>query len=163
MKMTNRHLVLAFVLTLLIGGASAIGASAQRKITANPDHYDRTGIASFYSLGFEGKQTSTGERFDSRELTAASNTLPLNTYVKVTNLKNGKWVMVRINDRMAVNNKRLIDLSKSAARAIQMVGAGLAHVTVQTLPQEFYKFFSVAPDELLSSSGMMEKEKEPGA
>ncbi len=155
MKIANRHKVLIVALVLLICGMNPL--SAQRKVVLTPDHYKKTGIASFYGSGFEGQLTSTGERFDSRELTAASNTLPLNTYVKVTNLRNGKWVLVRINDRMAIHNKRLIDLSKGAAKKLSMIGSGVARVLVQTLPQEFYIFFSVSPDELLTSSGMAEE------
>ena len=89
------------------------------------------GIASFYDNKFEGRQTSNGDIFTQKNLTAASNTLPLNCWVKVSNLSNKRSVIVRITDRMHPKNKRLIDLSRSAASKLGYVGKGLTRVKVE--------------------------------
>lgn len=89
------------------------------------------GIASFYDNKFEGRKTANGEVFSQKKMTAASNTLPLNTWVKVTNLSNKRSVYVRITDRMHHRNKRLIDLSRSAASSLGYTGKGLTRVKVE--------------------------------
>ncbi|MBL7718759.1 MAG: septal ring lytic transglycosylase RlpA family protein [Flavipsychrobacter sp.] len=94
----------------------------------------RKGIASFYHHKFEGRKTATGEIFDNDKYTAASNTLKLGTFVRVTNLNNGKVVYVRINDRMAPNNKRVIDLATVAADKLGFRSAGTASVKVEVVP-----------------------------
>lgn len=100
------------------------------------------GVASFYSLNLDGTLTATGEKFRNEKLTAASNNLPLNTWVRVTNQKNGNAVILRINDRMhprMAKKGRVVDLSYRAARALDFVKAGLTKVTVevlQVLPKE---------------------------
>jgi rare lipoprotein A len=91
------------------------------------------GVASFYADKFEGRPTCTDEIFTQKKLTAACNTLPLNCWIKVTNLGNNKSVMVRINDRMHPANPRLIDMSKSAAVALGYTGHGLTKVKIQYL------------------------------
>lgn len=91
------------------------------------------GIASFYDNKFEGRLTSNGEVFSQKKLTAASNTLPLNCWVKVTNLSNKRAVIVRITDRMHPKNKRLIDLSRAAASSLSYTGKGLTRVKVEYL------------------------------
>jgi rare lipoprotein A len=91
------------------------------------------GIASFYANKFNGRRTANGEIFSQTKLTAASNTLSLNTWVKVTNLHNKKAVIVRITDRMHLRNKRLIDLSKAAAHKLGYTGRGLTKVRVDVL------------------------------
>ncbi|MGH7866343.1 MAG: septal ring lytic transglycosylase RlpA family protein, partial [Candidatus Dormibacteraceae bacterium] len=77
----------------------------------------QVGTASWYGEYFQGKPTASGEPYDMHDLTAAHPTLPLGTFVKVTNLRNGKAVVVRINDRGPVVDGRIIDLSSNAARA----------------------------------------------
>ena len=91
------------------------------------------GTASFYANKFNGRRTANGEIFNQQKLTAASNTLPLNTWVRVTNLRNKKTVFVKITDRMHWRNKRLIDLSKAAAHKLGYTGWGLAHVRIDVL------------------------------
>lgn len=86
------------------------------------------GKASWYGEAFDGKQTASGEPYDMYELTAAHRTLPMGSWVKVTNLKNHLWVLVRINDRGPVPEDRIIDLSYSAARLLHMSGRGIAPV-----------------------------------
>lgn len=91
------------------------------------------GVASFYADKFEGQKTCTDEVFTQNKLTAACNTLPLNCWIKVTNLRNEKSVVVRVNDRMHPSNPRLIDMSKSAAVALGYTGHGLTRVKIQYL------------------------------
>jgi len=94
------------------------------------------GIASFYSLSLDGTLTATGEKFRNEKLTAASNNLPLNTWVLVTNTKNRKSVVLRINDRMhprMAKKGRVVDVSVRVARLLDFVEAGLTKVTVETL------------------------------
>jgi rare lipoprotein A len=102
----------------------------KREVSSEKIHY---GTASFYANKFEGRKTSTGEIFSQKKLSGASNILPLNHWVRVTNTRNNLSVVLRINDRMYKNNKRLIDLSKSAAKKLKYTGYGLAHVKVEVL------------------------------
>lgn len=91
------------------------------------------GNASWYGPDFHGKLTSNGETYNMYDMTAAHKTLPMNTIVKVTNLRNGLSTVVRINDRGPFIATRIIDLSNTAARKIEMVGAGTAPVKVEVL------------------------------
>lgn len=88
------------------------------------------GIASYYGPGFQGRKTANGERFHSSALTAAHRTLPFGAMVRVSNRKNGRSVLVRINDRGPYVGGRVIDLSVAAARSIGM--GGTAPVTLET-------------------------------
>ncbi len=78
----------------------------------------QVGMASWYGKQFHGRATASGEDFDMFELTAAHRQLPLGTYVKVTNLRNGKWIIVRVNDRGPFVEGRIMDLSYGAARML---------------------------------------------
>ena len=91
------------------------------------------GIASYYAQKFEGKKTASGDLFRQDKLTAACNKLPLGTKVRVRNLNNQKTVDVLVNDRLAPRNKRVIDLSRAAARKLDMLGAGLIKVELVVL------------------------------
>lgn len=84
---------------------------------AEPKPY-QVGTASWYGKQFHGKTTASGEDFDMFEFTAAHRKLPLGSFVKVTNLKNGKWIIVRVNDRGPYVGNRIMDLSYSAARML---------------------------------------------
>ncbi len=95
--------------------------------------YDKTGIASWYGRDFDGKPTANGEIYDMHALSAAHKTLPLPTLVRVTNLENGRSVIVRVNDRGPFVKDRLIDLSYAAAKALGYARNGTAHVRVQSL------------------------------
>jgi rare lipoprotein A len=88
----------------------------------------QVGTASWYGDYFQGKQTASGEPYDMRDFTAAHRTLPLGSYVRVTNLRNGKAVVVRINDRGPVVDGRIIDVSYNAARALGFKERGLQKV-----------------------------------
>jgi len=92
-----------------------------------------TGTASYYGTAFHGKKTASGERFNMHALTAAHPTLPFGVRVRVTNLDNGKSVVVRINDRGPFKKGRIIDLSHGAAREIGMIGTGTARVRLEVL------------------------------
>lgn len=94
-----------------------------------------TGQASWYGGKFQGRQTASGEIFDTEKLTAAHKTLPFGTQVEVTNLENGLKVVVRINDRGPFVEGRIIDLSRAAADALDMVGSGVARVEVKVVGQ----------------------------
>ena len=91
------------------------------------------GVASFYGRGFAGRPTATGERFNPGAMTAAHRTLPFGTRVRVTNTRNGRSVVVRINDRGPFIRGRVIDLSTAAARALGMINSGLAPVKIEVL------------------------------
>ncbi len=91
------------------------------------------GTASFYSDKFEGRKTYTDEIFTQDSLTGASNTLPMHVWVKVTNLRNNKTVVVRINDKMHPRNKRIIDLSRAAAMKLGYAGRGLTRVRIDVI------------------------------
>lgn len=95
--------------------------------------YREQGIASWYGPDFHGQPTSTGEIYDMHQLTAAHPTLPLPTEVKVTNLANGKSVVVTVNDRGPFAKNRIIDLSYAAAKELDMIGPGTAQVEVKAL------------------------------
>ena len=90
-----------------------------------------TGNASFYSDKFDGKLTTNGETFKQNKLTAAHKKIAFGTNVKVTNLSNDKSVIVRINDRGPFVSGRMIDLSKAAAKQIDMIDAGVAKVKIE--------------------------------
>ncbi len=92
-----------------------------------------TGYASYYAEKFHGKKTASGEIFDMNSLTAAHRTLPFGTICKVTNLENNKSVVVRINDRGPFIEGRILDLSKSAARAINGLATGIIKVKIEIL------------------------------
>ncbi|PKV75309.1 septal ring lytic transglycosylase RlpA family protein [Pontibacter ramchanderi] len=98
--------------------------------------YSADGKASYYADRMHGHRTANGERYDKTQLTAAHATLPFNTFVQVTNVRNGKSVVVRINDRMAHSRHRLIDLSRAAAQQIEVIREGIASVQLQELPDD---------------------------
>ena len=93
----------------------------------------QTGTASFYGSDWHGQKTASGETFDMNTLTAAHRTLPFNTHVLVTNLRNGKQTVVRINNRGPFSGGRIIDLSRAAAEKIGMIGSGVAPVKLEIL------------------------------
>lgn len=96
-------------------------------------NYDVVGLASWYGDQFNGRPTATGERFDMHALTAAHKTLPLPGLVEVTNLANGRVVILRVNDRGPFVDDRIIDLSRGAAEALDMLNRGVGEVRVRYL------------------------------
>lgn len=107
---------------------------------------DTVGIASFYGDKFNGRKTSSGEKFDNKKFTAAHRTLPFNTMVLVTNPKNDKSVVVKINDRGPFTKGRIIDVSKAAASELDIVRAGTAKVYIRVIDSTF--IFPIENDSL---------------
>ena len=99
----------------------------------DPRGYDKTGMASYYGARHHGKRTASGEPFNQHGLTAAHPSLRFSSRVLVTNLNNDKSVVVRINDRGPHTRGRIIDLSRQAARQLDMLRSGTAKVRVQGL------------------------------
>src|SRR6476620_8774124 len=91
------------------------------------------GTASYYADKFNGRETANGEVYDSKKMTAACNVLPLGTWVRVTNLSNNRWVIVKTNDRLHARMTRVVDLSRSAAEKLGYIGKGLTRVKVEVL------------------------------
>jgi rare lipoprotein A len=98
---------------------------------ADDRDYDETGVASWYGPGFQALDTANGERYDQDDLTAAHKTLPMPSYVEVTNLENGRKLVVRINDRGPFAKGRIIDLSRRSAQLLGVDKAGTAKVRVR--------------------------------
>lgn len=98
--------------------------------------YDETGIASWYGPDFHGKQTANGESFDQNAVSAAHKTLPMPSVVRVTNLENGRSLVVRVNDRGPFVNGRILDLSRRASQLLGFENAGTARVRVQVMAEE---------------------------
>lgn len=123
---TYNSLALAALFTLLAGCASQ-----------GIDHqgYRAEGKASYYGARHHGKKTASGERFDQHALTAAHRSLPFGSRVLVTNLRNDKSVVVRINDRGPYARGRIIDLSQQAAERLDMLRAGVVPVRVEQLAE----------------------------
>lgn len=114
---------------VVIGKAGHPHAQKNQK----PKAYE-VGTASWYGQQFQGRQTASGEPFDMLDLTAAHPSLPLGSFVRVTNLRNGKAVVVRVNDRGPVVDGRIIDVSYNAARALGFKERGLQRVRLDLIP-----------------------------
>ncbi len=91
------------------------------------------GTASYYANKFHGRRTANGEIFSQKKLTAACNKLPLGTWIRVTNLTNKRSVVVKVNDRLHKKNKRLVDLTREAAKRLNFMKSGLIKVKVEVL------------------------------
>lgn len=111
--------------------AIIVGVVAFDEPKARPEGFTQRGSASWYGKEFEGKKTASGERFDADDMTAAHRKLPLGTKVEVTNLENGKSVEVEVNDRGPYAKGRIIDLSKAAAKKLDMTHDGTAQVQIE--------------------------------
>jgi len=119
--------------------ASTTGVHTTRKTSSPKSKAYQVGTASWYGVQFQGKQTASGEPFDMRDFTAAHPSLPLGTFVKVTNLKNGKAVVVRINDRGPVVDGRIIDVSYNAAQALGFKERGVQRVRLDLYQPRDYR------------------------
>ena len=131
------------------GVADAVPRDEPRSKYGNPKHYDvlgkryytlssaagykERGDASWYGTKFHGRRTSSGEPYDMYAMTAAHKTLPLPTYVEVTNLDNGRKVIVKVNDRGPFHEGRIIDLSYSAAKKLDIIRTGTGRVEVRAI------------------------------
>ena len=103
------------------------------------------GVASYYHDKFQNRLTASGEKFDQKKMTAAHNGLPLNTWIRVTNLTNNKSVIVRVNDRLHRKNTRLVDLSNVAATSLGYRSTGITRVRVEVFGRK-------RPPEVLASN-----------
>jgi rare lipoprotein A len=127
----SRHLIASSSDHQKIGNAYNVGG--RRYVPQRDDNYDRTGIASWYGPNFHGRPTANGEVFDQSLMTAAHTTLPIPSIAEVTNLENGRTIIVRVNDRGPFVDDRLIDLSRAAATELGYQARGLARVRVRYL------------------------------
>ncbi|MEJ0063548.1 MAG: septal ring lytic transglycosylase RlpA family protein [Alphaproteobacteria bacterium] len=171
-----KNLSLLVMLGLLAGCGSFFGGKdSEAPITAAPVYkvgdpytingvqyypkedfsYDKTGLASWYGPGFHHGRTANGDRFDSNELTAAHPTLPMPSLARITNLENGKSIVVRINDRGPFSGKRLIDVSRRSAELLGFAQQGTARVRVQVLRDESMAIAEAAKHYGASAAGRM--------
>ena len=129
--MAKRMVVIAILMSLLLlcGCAPRFGTIDQ------PMGWQEEGYASWYGKQFHGNQTASGEIYDMHQLTAAHRTLAFGTHVRVTNRNNGHSVIVRINDRGPSIKKRIIDLSFSAAKKVDMIEDGVVPVVIQIVDE----------------------------
>jgi rare lipoprotein A len=123
------------VLVATVGAAPATKdpKSTKTSRSSKPEKPYEIGRASWYGKPFHGRTTASGEPYDMFQFTAAHRDLPLGTWVKVTNLRNGRWVMVRINDRGPVPESRIIDLSYGAASILEFRHEGVERVRLDLI------------------------------
>jgi rare lipoprotein A len=95
------------------------------------------GTASFYSNKFNGRKTANGEIYSQAKFTCACNVLPLGTWLKVTNMRNGKSVIVKVNDRLHPKMRRIVDLTRAAAQKLNFISSGLTRVKVEVLGKNY--------------------------
>ncbi|OGT71095.1 MAG: hypothetical protein A3I78_07705 [Gammaproteobacteria bacterium RIFCSPLOWO2_02_FULL_56_15] len=108
-------------------------------VMSSSEGYEERGIASWYGEKFHGRRTSSGEAYDMYAMTAAHKTLPLPTYVAVSNLRNGKRIIVRVNDRGPFHDNRIIDLSYAAAAKLDILRGGTGLVEVSAINPSTYR------------------------
>ena len=135
------RLVVAFYVSLVVAGCASdvVYKNNTRAYTVagttyyplkTAKGYSETGVASWYGKKFHGRKTASGERYNQNKMTAAHKTLPFGTRVRVKNLENGKSASVVINDRGPFTKGRVIDVSRAAARKLDMVNSGTARVRI---------------------------------
>ena len=133
-------LVILFLVTSLGAAPGPNNSDSKRKSAVSPKREVRkrpkayqVGRASWYGKFFHGKQTASGEAYDMFQFTAAHRELPLGTWLRVTNLRNGRWVVVRVNDRGPVPPSRIIDLSYGAATMLELRQHGVERVRLELI------------------------------
>lgn len=130
-----------FCLTLLfcffLAEAQVGAGGGERKDSITITHVNGKkilyGTASYYADKFNGRPTFNDEIYDSRKMTAACNVLPMGTWIRVTNLSNNRWVIVKVNDKLHARMTRIVDLSRIAAEQLGYIGKGLTRVKVEVL------------------------------
>lgn len=132
----NQANIVCFLCAFLLLLATCITAQDSDKKPSKKVTKTLYGTASFYGNKFNGRKTASGQIFSQEKFTCACNVLPLGTWIKITNLRNGKSVMVRVNDRLHPRMKRLVDLTRAAAQKLGFVSSGVTRVRaeVQTKP-----------------------------
>jgi rare lipoprotein A len=135
MQTRSFKFVYALLVFSLSGCVSVVHFNQSSKSNENKNiqNYTEEGFASYYSDAFEGKETASGEIFTQTGLTAAHRWLPFGTIVKVTNLENGKSILVKINDRGPFVPNRIIDLSKMASQKLGFYNKGIAKVRIEVV------------------------------
>lgn len=135
MRKRTARLTTVFMLAATLSGITRMHAAGSRKTVRSNDSIVsvRTGIASFYAGRFQGKHTSSGEVLDNNAYTCAHPYLPYGTYVRVTNIRNNKSVVVRVTDRFRPSGNHLIDITRCAARDIDIIAHGRAQVRLEVL------------------------------
>lgn len=145
MPVKYRFLLHSFAVILFASLTQSLPATAQKKdgdkeVSAKTTSKKTTktfyGQASYYANKFNGRRTANGEVFDQKKLTCACNVLPLGTWIRVTNLKNKRTVIVKINDRIHPKMKRVVDLSRAAAQKLGFVSRGLTRVKVEIVDKK---------------------------
>jgi len=123
------------LLGFLLGAGCAARAAGPGPNTTHDaalEVFVQEGVAAYYATAFHGRRTASGSIYDERDLTAAHRTLPFGTRVRVTHLENGKEVVVTINDRGPFTKGRVIDLSREAARRLDLIRDGVARVRLES-------------------------------
>ena len=136
MRSSATRAAIGIVCLSFIGCGSSPRLTSGRHQSGNADrefHMFEEGVASYYADEYNGRLTANGETYDMNRLTAAHNSLPFNTKVRVTNSRNKKSVVVRINDRGPFKDNRIIDLSLAAAKEIGLIAPGTAPVRLEVL------------------------------
>lgn len=124
----NISCLMLVIAPLLLAGCASVQSAPEKR-----SQYIEHGKASFYADRYQSRKTASGERYDHAKLTAAHKSLPFGTQVKVTNTKNGKTIVAKINDRGPFVKGRIIDLSKSAFSRIGNTAAGILPVTLEVI------------------------------
>ena len=136
-----KGILVGLLVILLTSAVQAQNTGKHRSSTGSSKKNNKVlyGQASFYANKFNGRRTANGEIFSQAKLTAAFNVLPLGTWIRITNLKNGKNIVVKTNDRLHPSMRRLIDLTKTGAKELGYISRGLTRVKVEVLDQKLYK------------------------
>ena len=127
---------LVLVATMMAGPVTQGSSSGSSKINNSLSKPYQIGRASWYGKQFHGRETASGEPYDMFQFTAAHRQLPLGTWVRVTNLHNGRTIVVRVNDRGPYVGKRIIDLSYAAAQMLDLRSRGTEQVRLDIVPGE---------------------------
>lgn len=136
-KMVKRVALAGFVLLCVLG--TQLGVAQQAKPVAAKKAVSKIlyGTASFYANKFNGRKTASGEIFNQTKFTCACNVLPIGTWIRVTNMRNGKSVVVKVNDRLHPKMRRLLDLTRAGAQKLGYINAGLTRVKAEVLGKNY--------------------------
>jgi rare lipoprotein A len=134
-KVSTRRGVAIVTLLVALGltASASDPAPSQKQNQPAKRHWYQIGQASWYGPHFQGKKTANGESYDMNGLTCAHRSLPLGSWIRVTNLRNRRSIFVRVNDRGPVPENRIVDLSYGAAQAVGIARAGIGKVKLETL------------------------------
>ncbi len=122
-----------FAMVLILGTTQINAQPSKDSVSRKKSAKIQYGTASWYSDKFNGRQTANGEIFSQKKMTCAHNSLPMGTWLRVTNIRNKRSIIVKVNDRLNAKNKRLVDLSRSGAEKLGIIKHGLAKVRVDVL------------------------------